>query len=154
MTYAFGWPSHDPTADNNNVNPGDKCGSPCKNYCDCKTVVKAAITDTGDKIQDYDCDIACPTGTYKIALVVGPHNTPGKKPCDHHWYRQLPNGFWSHKRGNHGVHDPSVDASGKPIRDPRLADRDYSDDLGGTGPNYRDFCGCFCVPNKGIDIRK
>ena len=36
---------------------------------------------------------ACPTGMYKVALVMAEHG-------DYHWVRQDKDGFWSHKNGD------------------------------------------------------
>lgn len=57
----------------------------------------------------------CRTGTYKVALVIG--------ALDYHWYRQNPDGSWSHKTGQGAV--SNVDASGDIIYDPRTCDRSY-----------------------------
>jgi hypothetical protein len=56
------------------------------------------------------------SGTYKVALVVDPS-------CDYHWYRQNPDGTWSHKPGQQDV--TNLDASGRIIIDPEEADRTY-----------------------------
>ena len=51
---------------------------------------------------------------------------------------------WSHKLG--WATGPLLyDASGKVIKDPRKADRNY-------GYKYTKFCSSFCVKNKGIEI--
>ncbi len=54
---------------------------------------------------------------------------------------------WSHKQG-YGTGPLLKDASGKPIRDPRLADKKY------PGLNYNIYGGSFCVKNKGVDVGK
>lgn len=55
--------------------------------------------------------------------------------------------FWSHKRG-YGTGPLLKDARGKPIRDPRFANRNY------PGLNYSTYGGAFCVKNKGIHVGK
>jgi hypothetical protein len=78
----------------------------------------------------------CPVGSYKGALVVDPNNT-------YHFYRQNPDGTWSHKPGTLEVSDK--DASDQPIYFPHLADRDYKKDKE-KGINYTDFCNYYCIP--------
>lgn len=76
---------------------------------------------------------ACPAGHYKVAFSVSAGD-------NYHWYRQDPDGFWSHKDG--GLPVKRVDASGQPIVDPSKADRAYSN------IEYSDFCGFYCVRNE------
>lgn len=54
---------------------------------------------------------------------------------------------WSHKQG-WGTGPLLVDASGKLIKDPRKADRNYGE------LNYKQYGGSFCVKNCGIQIGK
>lgn len=75
-----------------------------------------------------------PTGAYRVALFTDPGN-------DYHWYRQNPDGTWSHKMSRFAVTD--LDASNKYIQDPLAADRDYRSFLGGT--NYTEFVGYYFV---------
>ncbi len=58
----------------------------------------------------------CAAGSYKVALVIAPG-------VDYHWYRENPDGTWSHKPGSGNVIDE--DASGNVIFDPETADRTY-----------------------------
>jgi hypothetical protein len=67
----------------------------------------------------------CPSGTYKVALVVS--------SSDYHWYRQDSDGLWSHKRGTTPV--KRTDESGDLIIDPYIADRD----------SYTTFVGYYAV---------
>ena len=67
----------------------------------------------------------CPSGTYKVALVVS--------SSDYHWYRQDSDGLWSHKRGLNPV--KRTDESGNLIIDPYIADRD----------DYTTFVGYYAV---------
>lgn len=71
-------------------------------------------------------DETCPIGSYKVALVID----IGK---DYHWYRQNPDGTWSHKSGRLPVTDR--DDSGNIIYDPYYMNR------GG----YTSFIGYYCV---------
>ena len=75
-------------------------------------------------------DDTCTQGTYKIALVLDPGN-------DYHFYRQNPDGTWSHKPGTTEV--VNTDASGNVIHDPQYANRNY-----GT-INYSIFIGYYKV---------
>ena len=65
----------------------------------------------------------CAPGTYKVALVID-------NDVDFHWYRQNPDGTWSHKLGNTVA--TNLDASGNIIYDPELCDKDYSDTVGAS----------------------
>lgn len=67
---------------------------------------------------------------YKVVLVIA----PGK---DYHWYRQNPDGSWSHKRGHTEV--TCVDASGKTIYNPQGCNRNYG------SINYSTFAGYYIV---------
>jgi len=79
----------------------------------------------------------CPADTSKIALVVHPGE-------DYHFYREDPDGFWSHKDGSNKV--KRHDAEGKPIWNPKTAARDYRPR--GHFLNYKDFCGFYCAPRR------
>jgi len=79
----------------------------------------------------------CPAGKSKIALVVHPGE-------DYHFYREDPDGYWSHKDGSNEV--KRFDAEGKPIVNPETAARDYRPR--GSFLNYKDFCGFYCVPRN------
>lgn len=94
----------------------------------CQNVKNAAIADG---LVEAPCNQACPNGDYKKALVVD----PGK---DYHWFRQDNDGTWSQKHGGGQATNLDDATPGKPILDPRVADRD------GNGLHYTDFCGCFC----------
>lgn len=110
--------------------PGSRGGP--KNNCDS---VKAGAKNDG--LIDPDKCGECPTGWFKVYLVVDP-DEPGKFG-DYHWYRQDEDGTWSHKRGTNNVRN--VDAAGKPILDPSKCDRNYPD------RNYSIDCGTLCAPN-------
>ena len=70
-------------------------------------------------------DERCPAGSYKVALIVG---------SDYHWYRQNPDGFWSHKPG--GTEVTNVDEQDNSIIDPQYAE--WND-------RYKKFIGYFAV---------
>jgi len=78
----------------------------------------------------------CQAGSSKIALIVD-------KDEDYHFLRQDSNGFWSHKPGARRV--TNLDASGKLIYDPALADFNYTNKKDGY-LNYDMFCSYLCVP--------
>jgi hypothetical protein len=102
---------------------------------DCQDVGAGAVSDG---LVSTDCNIGCGcTGCcHKVALVIA----PGPDFIDFHWYRQGPDGLWSHKPG--GSTARNVDDSGNLITDPRTADR---------GP-YTIFCGCYCVCKSQVHI--
>ena len=79
----------------------------------------------------------CPPGTSKGALV-------SHKGEDYHFYRQNPDGYWSHKDGSNQIKD--FDALKRKIANPELAARDYR--WQGSDLNYADFCGFYCVPRN------
>jgi hypothetical protein len=80
----------------------------------------------------------CPRGTSKIAVVVDPKH-------DYHFYRQDSNHLWSHKPGGTSV--TRLDATDRPIYDPELASRDYSNKPNGY-LDYKHFCSYMCVPRR------
>ena len=75
-------------------------------------------------------DNKCLPGFYKIFLALDPGN-------DYHWRRLNSDGFWSHKPGATEVTD--IDASGKKIKNPLLANRKYS------SLNYNKPCFFACI---------
>lgn len=54
-----------------------------------------------------------PPGVYKIVLLTS-------ERYGYHWYRQNPDGTWSHKPGSGEVRN--TDFGGAPIRNPELSD--------------------------------
>jgi len=78
-------------------------------------------------------DVACASGTYKVALVIDPFAP------DYHWYRQNPDGTWSGKSGLSQATDK--DASGQTIVDPQTANRNYRQ----WGLNYSEWGGYYCI---------
>ena len=77
----------------------------------------------------------CPGKSSKIALVTDEDE-------DYHFYRQDSNGYWSHKPGSTAV--THLDATDRPIYDPQLASRLYSE----SDLNYDKFCGYLCAPKS------
>ena len=53
--------------------------------------------------------------------------------------------IWSHKQG-WGTGPLLKDANGKSIKDPRIAGKNYG------RVNYNNYCGSFCVKNRGIKV--
>ncbi len=81
----------------------------------------------------------CPANYYKGAMTVDTGST-------FHFYRQNPDGTWSHKPGILPV--SNVDASGKKIYMPHFANRNYADTKDGSNIKYDAFCGYFCIPSN------
>jgi hypothetical protein len=75
-------------------------------------------------------DNKCLPGFYKIFLALDVGN-------DYHWWRLNSDGYWSHKPGATEVTD--IDASGKKIKNPLLANRKYS------SLNYNKPCFFACI---------
>ena len=87
-------------------------------------------------------EVATPANTifkYNNKFVIGGGTDGSGKTThqDYHWYRQHPNGYWSHKRGSTQVID--TDAAGNKIKNPGAADRNY------RNVNYTVDCGVLCA---------
>ena len=80
----------------------------------------------------------CKPHYYKGGMTVDRGNT-------FHFYRQDKNGRYSHKQGTLKVEN--IDASGKSIYAPHLADRDYKKKKD-KGIVYNDWCGYYCIPRN------
>ena len=120
------------------LQPGELSGDPLNSAEDINVskiieLVRSDAEAAGFYFEKSDAPSTCSDGTYKVALVVDPG-------VDYHWYRQNPNGTWSHKPGHSEATD--VDASGNTIYDPSAADRDYG------FPNYTEFGGFICTGEK------
>jgi hypothetical protein len=116
---------------NSKAQPGYSSGHRHINNNDykCKNFYRRLKKDSpGSYIETFDNQ--CLPGFYKIFLALDPQN-------DYHWYKMHPNGYWSHKPGSTNV--TNVDASGKEIKNPLIADRKY-DSL-----NYFKPCFFACV---------
>lgn len=111
----------------------------------CKDMTKKILADNYNKklgksvIHPVPFMVKCPKHHYKGAVVVDPNET-------YHFYRQDSNVRWSHKQGTLRVEN--VDASGKPIYAPHLADMNYNKAGKSGGINYSEFCNYMCVPNN------
>lgn len=79
----------------------------------------------------------CPAGTYKVVFVFELFDSAEYEYEGYHWYRQNPDGTWSHKPGRDPV--SNRDASNNLIYDPETADRDEA------YANYDWFEGYFCI---------
>lgn len=102
----------------------------------CSTVERLMRADVPD-LQKTTFSARCPAGMSKIAMVVHPGE-------DYHFYREDPDGFWSHKDGANKV--KRFDAEGLPIWNPETAARNYRPR--GSFLNYKDFCGFYCAPRR------
>ena len=113
----------------------------------CEVITELLVKDYPE-IQPTSFYAKCPKNHYKIASVADRGN-------DHHWYRQNPDGSWSHKSGEQDVSEK--DALGQNIFNPKQAARDYTAKPGSNSNlNYEDFCGFFCVPRglEGPDVSR
>ena len=81
----------------------------------------------------------CKKGFYKGAMVADPGNT-------FHFYRQNPDGTWSHKPGTLPI--TKKDADKMPIYIPSTANKDYSEPDDDDPINYTEFCGYYCIPSN------
>jgi hypothetical protein len=108
-----------------------------KSYIKCHTLVDLIRQDV-PKLRRISYTRRCPIGSSKIALVIDPHD-------DYHFYRQDPDGYWSHKPGAQPV--TRLDAEGVPIIDPMTANRNYKS-THNKELNYTLFCDFFCVPRR------
>lgn len=115
--------------------PGSAAGQPGFKSDRLKTCSEMVVRILGDNpsIQMVRFEDKCAPQTSKIVIVVDPDE-------DYHFYRQDTNGFWSHKPG--GTKVTNKDQSGRPIYDPKLANR--SDKEGRL--DYNVFCSYMCVP--------
>lgn len=148
-------PPYDPAAWNDDN--GIQFNNNCYNYgCDTRTdtfaqpgratgyqitstassVAHGAVSDGLAAAGDGGC--GCAECRHRAALVFWPPDESGN--WDFHWYREGPDGNWTHKPGQTPA--TNVDNSGQVITDPRTADR---------GP-YTVFVGFFCVNKATIRI--
>ena len=102
-------------------------------------MMEGRIIGDNESIKKVKFNQKCPAHHYKGAMVVDPGHT-------YHFYRQNPDGSWSHKPGTLPV--TNKDASEKVIYVPHNADRNYNKNNKKDGINYVDFCGYYCVPNN------
>lgn len=102
-------------------------------------MMEGRIIGDNESIKKVKFNQKCPKHHYKGAMVVDPGHT-------YHFYRQNPDGSWSHKPGTLPV--TNKDANDKVIYVPHNADRNYNKNNKKDGINYVDFCGYYCVPNN------
>ena len=96
---------------------------------ECKAFRERLKNDSpGSYLEKFDN--SCLPGFYKVFLALDPQN-------DYHWWRQNKDEFWSHKPGSTDV--TNVDASGKKIKNPLTANRNYS------SLNYYKPCFFACI---------
>ncbi|GAG83048.1 unnamed protein product [marine sediment metagenome] len=81
-------------------------------------------------------DEKCKKGFYKGFIALDTKESDS----DYHFFVQNLSGYWSHKPGRQPAVD--IDASGKKIKNPVLADREYQ------YFNYSKPCFFFCLNNK------
>lgn len=138
--YAFAFDKLNPDADSK-LQPGELSDQEPLNdkHYTCPALVA--------RVQQDHPDVAvataqpCPPDAYRVALFL---DNEGEKR-DYHFYRELAPGRWAHKPGSLPV--SFVDDSGALIQNPVLADRDYvNNGPEGSGYNYAQYCGAFCVP--------
>lgn len=117
----------------NKSQPGYFSGYPSvsNNEYTCDNYFKRIKKDN-PSIYKIGFDEKCKKGHYKAFMAISDGSDP-----DYHFYRQDKNGYWSHKPGRREATD--LDASGKKIKNPFLADRNYQ------YYNYKTACSMFCV---------
>jgi hypothetical protein len=113
--------------------PGELSGKPYSEFS-CKNIVNSVLNDKSVVPAKKG---QCPKNYHKVQLVVDPRPEEG----DYHWYRQDPNGKWSHKPGNGPA--TNLDASDKEILDPLKANRKYPK----LNLDYKKTCQLLCAPN-------
>jgi hypothetical protein len=131
----------DPRTGKNFINPpqpGEFSGYAIQHYAnwDWKKVIeltKSDLKNLGGNLKNGSRDEPCKEASYKIALAIDP------KIPDFHFYRQNPNGTFSHKEGQTPI--SSLDYGMKLIFDPQAADRRNSF----VDANYTEFDGYYCI---------
>ena len=111
----------------------------------CKHMKKKILIDSYNpktkksNIFETDFTKSCPKDYYKGGLTI-------QKGRTYHFYRQDKNSRYSHKQGTLKVEN--VDASGKPIYAPHLADKNYNKSKSKNGIAYDEWCGYYCIPRN------
>ena len=116
---------------------GFKCNDTMEDRSTCQKIISQSIRDGMKRAKNGQCSPCM----RRVFLVMG-NNRDGN--VDYHWYRQDADGTWSHKPGLSTV--TNLDASGQPISDPELADRNNIPRNPKDGYNYNRKCGYLCVP--------
>ena len=110
----------------------------------CEDLIKRALKDLpGSYILNYnqetqECELP-KRGFYRIFLMIAKNS--GGNILDFHWARQTSSGLFVHKRG-HSTTPLAVDARGKLILNPYLANWDYGE------LNYNKPCAMIACPAK------
>lgn len=107
---------------------------PDKSYQCLPFLMRIARDNPGFLLASHDA--SCPVGFHKAFLALAPEGDD----IDYHFYRQDADGSWSHKPG--ATETTQMDASGKRIMDPLLANREY------PVYKYKQPCFYFCVHPK------
>jgi len=97
----------------------------------CPLMLQRTLADNQHDTYVADCHGTCPEGHHKIALAVDPGD-----PGDYHFFREDPDGSWSHKVGRGQVYKMTV----PPWDSPRYFGRRH----------YSDFCACMCTKTDGL----
>lgn len=112
-----------------------------KSQAEIESIIMEDALALGLSLTPIEKNEVCPAGTYKIALSLDLFDDPlYQNPTsgieaetstvhefpdlDYHWYRQNPDGTWSHKRGWSEV--TNLDAFGEIIYDPQICNRNYN----------------------------
>jgi hypothetical protein len=110
----------------------------------CPAMEKNILSDNPSIIKTK-FNAKCPANYYKGAMAVDPNHT-------YHFYRQNPDGTWSHKPGTLPV--TNIDANKRTIYAPHYANRNYENDKRNKEPIvYTDFCGYYCVPTSNYVLK-
>jgi len=123
------------------LQPGDLSGGKYSEQT-CKSIIQHVREDYMNKdIREVGLNDNIECNRYKIALVLSNNSDS----FDYHFYRQDLNGNWSHKAGDNPI--SNVDASGKLIKDPQKANRNYNktDNTDDDNNDYNIFCGYYSV---------
>lgn len=127
--YAYAINKYDPNAIQKR-NPGN-----VRQPYGCKDVMAGVLKDNPEiRFHSGGYYANCPKGYYKGFLAVDRN----PKANDFHFWREEPDGYWTHKLGSNLP--SNVDSSGQRIPNPENSNRDFGAHV------YSDSCGYFCVP--------
>ena len=124
--YSYACESIDGVAEERGAQPGLRSGEMINNL-ELETVINAAVRDGTVKKPNFWNKLGFGKRDYYNVYLVVDDTGPIQ---DYHWYRQDSNGRWSHKPGLTPV--TNLDASGRIIRNPARANRNYGSYGGGT----------------------
>ena len=129
--------------------PGATANAPMKNYS--MDELRRGLEADGAIHAGSGSNIPPPKEGHRLIYAATSYGHP--KGNDFHFYRQDPNGTWSHRL--HNINS-NKDASGKTIINPHEADRDYSKTLFNglkSGTHYHNGA-FFYVPEDGLATAK